>query len=85
MTARFWGKTAVPHTIRQTDAIAFDFFLPRCGDSMAPGVKAVWGKEGCEGLYGGILRKIYNEALPQTPPKGLAPWGPHAGGLLIRP
>jgi hypothetical protein len=29
MTARFWGKTAVPHTIRQADAIAFDFFLPR--------------------------------------------------------
>jgi hypothetical protein len=28
MTARFWGKTAVPHTMRQTDAIAFDFFLP---------------------------------------------------------
>jgi hypothetical protein len=31
MTARFWGKTAVPHTTRQTDAIAFDFFLPRPG------------------------------------------------------
>jgi hypothetical protein len=29
MIARFWGKTAVPHTMRQTDAIAFDFFLPR--------------------------------------------------------
>jgi hypothetical protein len=29
MIARFWGKTAVPRTIRQTDAIAFDFFLPR--------------------------------------------------------
>jgi len=29
MTVRFWGKTAVPHTMRQTDAIAFDFFLPR--------------------------------------------------------
>jgi hypothetical protein len=29
MIARFRGKTAVPRTIRQTDAIAFDFFLPR--------------------------------------------------------
>jgi hypothetical protein len=54
MTARFWGKTAVPHTIRQTYAIAFDFFLPRCGGSISPGVSALWGKEGCVLLTGGF-------------------------------
>jgi hypothetical protein len=31
MIARFWGKTAVPRTMRQAYAIAFDFFLPRPG------------------------------------------------------
>jgi hypothetical protein len=44
MTARFWGKTAVPHTMRQTYAIAFDFFLPHRGGSMAPGVSAFLGE-----------------------------------------
>jgi hypothetical protein len=47
--------------MRQTDAIAFDFFLPRCGDSISPGVNAFWGKEGCVSLYKVISRNVYNE------------------------
>jgi hypothetical protein len=43
MIARFWGKTAIPHTTRQTDAIALDFFLPR------PGWFYFTGREGALG------------------------------------
>jgi hypothetical protein len=58
--------------------------FPGRGGSMAPGVSAFGGKEGCEGLYGGILRNIYNEgAALKLPPKGPAPWGPLVGHLCL--
>jgi hypothetical protein len=53
---QLWGKTAVPHTTRQTYANrVFRSFLPRRGGSMAPCVNTFGEKEVREGLYGGIL------------------------------
>ena len=87
MIARFWGKTAVPHTTRQTDAIAFlGSSFPDRGGSRAPCVNAIWGKEVCRGLFKGILRNIYNGTPSQALPKGIMPLGTPCGVCMsIRP
>jgi hypothetical protein len=59
MTARFRGKTAVPHTMRQTDAIAFDFFLPRPWGFYGTGRECCLG----EGRLCSALRGDFKEDL----------------------
>jgi len=63
--------------MRQTDAIAFDFFLPRCGDSISPGVNAFWGKDLLFFfLEGGFKEDLYRDSVP-NPAKGhYALWTP---------
>jgi hypothetical protein len=77
MIARFWGKTVVPNTMRQTDAIAFDFFLPRPWWFLFTGRECFLGEGSLVFTLQGDFKEYLSWDSVPSPAKGnYSPWNP---------